>query len=277
METISLAIVDDNESFVDALKEKVTEDPEYQLAGVAYNGEDGLRLIRVKKPDIVILDIIMPRMDGLTVMDRIQYEEGSRHTTDFIVVSAVGREEIAQEAFELGARYYIRKPVAPETVMGKVRRLSKGDFTVKTTYPLLRGSSQVVMMAAERPRHYFTGNPQIDVTSILQEIGVPAHVRGYQYLRDAILFSMESPSLLTSASKKLYPKVAEEYSTTTGRVERAIRHAIESAWNKGGMEEMNRLFRSEFNMKKGRPTNSEFIAQISDKLTMEYKIALSNK
>ena len=277
METIRLAIVDDNESFVDALTETISDDPNYQLAGVAFDGEDGLRMIREKKPDLVILDIIMPRMDGLTLMDRILHADSSADVPAFVVVSAVGREEIAQEAFELGARYYIRKPVDPAVVLGKLRRISRGEMPAKMPYPILRGPAHMVSMAAERPRYYFTGNPQIDVTSILQEIGVPAHVRGYQYLRDAILLSMESPSLLTSASKKLYPKVAEEYATTTGRVERAIRHAIESAWNKGGMEEMNRMFQCEFNMKKGRPTNSEFIAQISDKLTMEYKIALSNK
>ena len=156
--TISIAIIDDNERFVDTLREAVTDSPEYQLAGVAYNGEDGLRLIKEKKPDIVILDIIMPRTDGLAVMDRLRKEKGFRLTPEFIVVSAVGREEIAQEAFELGARYYIRKPVSAADVMEKIRKLARGDYNVRTSYPILRGPGHMVMVAAERPRHYFTGN-----------------------------------------------------------------------------------------------------------------------
>ena len=278
METIKLAVIDDNESFVKELTDCIGQDPAYQLTGTAGNGVDGCRLIREKEPDVVILDIIMPKMDGLTVMDRVLNDERQRRQPAFVVISAVGREEIAQEAFELGARYYIRKPVDPQTVMAKLRLLSRRENRLRMSGALaLREIRPNTGMAAEASGFYFTGNPQVDVTNILQEIGIPAHIRGYQYLRDAVVLALESPSVLESVTRKLYPVVAENFSTTTGRVERAIRHAIEAAWSRGKMEALERIFHSGINLDRGRPTNSEFIAQLTDKLMMEYKISLSNK
>ena len=181
----------------------------------------------------------------------------------FIVISAVGQEKTTEDAFELGADYYILKPFDRDTVLKRIKRarVKRPGFPVK-------------IKAAEtnvNEKEYLERNLETDVTNIIHEVGVPAHIKGYQYLRDAIIMSVTDMEMLNSITKILYPTIAKQHQTTPSRVERAIRHAIEVAWSRGKMDTIEELFGYTVSGGKGKPTNSEFIALIADKIRLEYK------
>ena len=203
----------------------------------------------------------MPKMDGLTIMEKVNQDTTLKKRPAFIVVSAVGQERITEDAFNLGAAYYILKPFDNEMLLNRIKNVRgltprRGDF---------RGT------AAEGRNPRQERNLELDVTNIIHEIGVPAHIKGYQYLRDAIILSVEDMEMLNSITKILYPTIAKKYQTTPSRVERAIRHAIEVAWSRGKMDTIDELFGYTVSTGKGKPTNSEFIALIADKIRLEYK------
>ena len=262
MEKLNIAIADDNERMVQLLDHIVSRDEELEVVGKAGNGEELLEIIKEKKPDVVLLDIIMPKLDGLTVMDRVNHTPDIKKPA-FIVISAVSQEKMTEDAFELGADYYILKPFDNETVVNRIKR-------VKTRQ--LRASSKAKKVNAyESQKAYMERNLETDVTNIIHEVGVPAHIKGYQYLRDAIIMSVGDMEMLNSITKILYPTIAKRHQTTPSRVERAIRHAIEVAWSRGKMDTIDELFGYTVNNGKGKPTNSEFIALIADKIRLEYK------
>lgn len=262
MEKLNIAIADDNERMVQLLDRIVSSDEELEVVGKAGNGEELLEIIKEKKPDVVLLDIIMPKLDGLTVMDRVNHTPDIKKPA-FIVISAVSQEKMTEDAFELGADYYILKPFDNETVVNRIKR-------VKTRQ--LRASSKAKKVNAyESQKAYMERNLETDVTNIIHEVGVPAHIKGYQYLRDAIIMSVGDMEMLNSITKILYPTIAKRHQTTPSRVERAIRHAIEVAWSRGKMDTIDELFGYTVNNGKGKPTNSEFIALIADKIRLEYK------
>lgn len=264
MEKLNIAIADDNEGIVERLDAIVSADDELQVVGVARNGEEIVNIIKEKEPDVVLLDIIMPKIDGLTVMDRVNRDSSIKKHPTFIVITGVSKEKITEDAFDLGADYYILKPFDNDLVISRIKRTRgrKPD----------RGLHEVRKVNAyESKSEYMERNLESDVTNIIHEIGVPAHIKGYQYLRDSIIMSVEDIEMLNSITKILYPSVAKLHHTTPSRVERAIRHAIEVAWSRGKMDTINDLFGYTVSTGKGKPTNSEFVALIADKIRLEYK------
>lgn len=262
MEKLNIAIADDNARMVELLDHIVSSDKELEVVGKAGNGEELLEIIKEKQPDVVLLDMIMPKIDGLTVMDRINHEPDLKKPA-FIVISAVSQEKMTEDAFDMGADYYILKPFDNETVVNRIKRVrSRGQRSF---------AKAKKVNAYENKNEYMERNLETDVTNIIHEVGVPAHIKGYQYLRDAIIMSVNDLEMLNSITKILYPTIAKRHQTTPSRVERAIRHAIEVAWSRGKMDTIDELFGYTVSNGKGKPTNSEFIALIADKIRLEYK------
>ena len=263
MEKLNVAIADDNVRMADILGQMIEEDKDLTLVGKAHNGEEICSIIREKEPDVVLLDIIMPKVDGLTVMERVGKDSDLKKQPAFIVVSAVGQEQITEDAFQLGANYYVLKPFDNDMLLSRIKRMRN----------LRDGRKRDIRKidAYENTGSYYERNLEADVTDIIHEIGVPAHIKGYQYLRDAIILSVNDMEMLNSITKILYPTIAKKHQTTPSRVERAIRHAIEVAWSRGKMDTIDELFGYTVSTGKGKPTNSEFIALIADKIRLEYK------
>ena len=263
MEKLNVAVADDNEKMVEILGQIIEEDKDLELVGKAHNGEEICKIIREKEPDVVVLDIIMPKMDGLAVMEQFVHNSNLKKIPAFIVVSAVGKERITEDAFSLGADYYVLKPFDNRMLLNRikhVRSIGEKKYREINRQPAKQEESSVAL-----------GNLETDVTNIIHEIGVPAHIKVYQYLRDAIILSVNDMEMLNSITKILYPTIAKKHQTTSSRVERAIRHAIEVAWSRGKMDTIDALFGYTVSTGKGKPTNSEFIALIADKIRLEYK------
>ncbi len=263
MERLDIAIADDNEKMVEILEKMINEDKDLHLVGKAHNGEDICTIIREKEPDVVLLDIIMPKVDGLSVMERVSHDKEMKKHPSFIILSAVGQERITEDAFNLGADYYMLKPFDTGLLIDRIKYVRQSAQR--------RNKGPQKISAYESSSHYMERNLERDVTHIIHEIGVPAHIKGYQYLRDAIILSVNDQEMLNSITKILYPTIAKHHQTTPSRVERAIRHAIEVAWSRGKMDTIDELFGYTVSNGKGKPTNSEFIALIADKIRLEYK------
>ncbi|GIO55359.1 MULTISPECIES: sporulation transcription factor Spo0A [Paenibacillus] len=267
MQKIEVLLADDNREFTNLLAEYITEQDDMMVTGIAYNGEEVLNMISESRkiPDVLILDIIMPHLDGLGVLERLR-EMNLSPQPKIIMLTAFGQENITQRAVQLGASYYILKPFDMEVLASRIRQLvgqqhiTTGNMTVSTT------KSNVVPMAKGK-------NLDANITSIIHEIGVPAHIKGYQYLREAITMVYNNIEILGAITKTLYPAIAEKFKTTPSRVERAIRHAIEVAWTRGNIDSISHLFGYTINISKSKPTNSEFIAMVADKLRIEHKVS----
>ena len=253
MREINVAIADDNERILDLLGEIISNDEELKLVGKANNGEDMYHLIKEKQPDVVLLDLIMPKMDGLSVMEMVSNDKGLKKHPDFIVVTAVGQERITEDAFKKGASYYIMKPFNNEMVLNRIKHANQ------VIRHELKPQVSPGTVIDNRPEPNLEGR----VTDMIHEIGIPAHIKGYHYLRDAIIMAVEDMDVLNAITKVLYP--------TVSRVERAIRHAIEVAWSRGKLDTLDDLFGYTVSNGKGKPTNSEFIALIADTIRLEYK------
>ena len=261
MEQVNVAIADDNERILDLLEEIINMDKELHVVGKAKNGEEMCQIIRNKQPDVVLLDLIMPKMDGLTVMEKINQDKNVQKRPDFIVVTAVGQERITEDAFNRGANYYIMKPFNNEMLLNRIKTVRRPVRSCEKRNDEL--SSQVPYIRE--------GDLENRVTNLLHEIGIPAHIKGYHYLRDSIIMAVQDMDVLNAIPKVLYPTVAKRYQTTSSRVERAIRHAIEVAWNRGKLDTLDELFGYTVSTGKGKPTNSEFVALIADTIQLEYK------
>lgn len=251
---IKLLIADDNREFCELLKEYISQYDEFILTGIAYNGLEALEYIEEHMPDIIVLDIIMPHLDGIGVLEKLASGVVS-HRPKVIMLTAFGQESVTQRAVELGADYYILKPFDFSVLATRIRQLSDGVNVSQYISPV-------------KPR-----NLDVAVTNIIHEMGVPAHIKGYHYLREAILMVINEVNLLGAVTKELYPMIAQKYQTTPSRVERAIRHAIELAWDRGNIEMMTKFFGYTINLERGKPTNSEFIAMVADKLRIEAKVS----
>ena len=261
MREINVAIADDNERILDLLGEIISNDEELKLVGKANNGEDMYHLIKEKQPDVVLLDLIMPKMDGLSVMEMVSNDKGLKKHPDFIVVTAVGQERITEDAFKKGASYYIMKPFNNEMVLNRIKHANQ------VIRHELKPQVSPGTVIDNRPEPNLEGR----VTDMIHEIGIPAHIKGYHYLRDAIIMAVEDMDVLNAITKVLYPTVAKKHQTTASRVERAIRHAIEVARSRGKLDTLDDLFGYTVSNGKGKPTNSEFIALIADTIRLEYK------
>ncbi|MGZ9586171.1 sporulation transcription factor Spo0A [Paenibacillus marinisediminis] len=275
MQKIEVLLADDNREFTNLLAGFLSEQEDMVVTGVAYNGEEVLQYFDQSRtvPDVLILDIIMPHLDGLGVLERLRQMELPVQPK-IIMLTAFGQESITQRAVQLGASYYILKPFDMDVLVSRIRQLV-GSGSIQTTGSSSAASSfitssvhknNVVPMAKSK-------NLDANITTIIHEIGVPAHIKGYQYLREAITMVYNNIEILGSITKTLYPAIAEKYKTTPSRVERAIRHAIEVAWTRGNIDSISRLFGYTINISKSKPTNSEFIAMVADKLRIEHKVS----
>ena len=270
-EKISILIADDNQDFSHTLLNYINNQEDMEVIAVAKDGNEAVDMISNTTPDVVLLDVIMPHLDGLGVLEKIN-EIKKENRPVCIMLSAVGQDKITQKAITLGADYYVVKPFDIEVLIKRIRE-------IKFYRPNQAGNSFIT----KEPRQKYIElteneskkeeNLEALVTNVIHEVGVPAHIKGYQYLREAIMMVVNDIDVINQITKSLYPKIALKYSTTPSRVERAIRHAIEVAWGRGQQEAVESIFGYTISAAKGKPTNSEFIAMIADKLRLELKSA----
>ncbi len=261
-ERISILLVDDNKEFCNILNEYFKDQQDIEIVGIARDGIEAIEKITAKQPDIVILDIIMPHLDGLGVLEKLNTMNLEKYPK-VIVLSAVGQDKITQRALALGAEYYVVKPFDLDVFLKRVKE-SMGTISTNTERRALIEHPSIVTRTSAR-------DLEAAITNVIHEIGVPAHIKGYLYLRDSITMVINNVELLSAVTKELYPSIATKYNTTSSRVERAIRHAIEVAWGRGRVDVINNLFGYTIHNQKGKPTNSEFIALVADKLRLEMK------
>ena len=254
--------------FVSTFAKFLEAENDMEVIGTAKDGLEAYDLIIASKPDVVLLDVIMPHLDGLGVLEKLI--TSNIELPICIMLSAVGQDNVTAQAINLGAQYYILKPFKMDVLMKRIRELIEKPVQPK---PVIK------LPTKENKANYVEFNIQsskeeileIKVTNIIHEIGVPAHIKGYQYLRDGIIMVVNNIEVINQITKQLYPDLAKKYKTTPSRVERAIRHAIEVAWNRGQLETVESIFGYTVNSNKGKPTNSEFIAMIADKLRLDLK------
>lgn len=265
---IKVLIADDNYDFGTTLKRFLKKDEEIDVIDVVRDGEEAYTQIISRQPDIVLLDVIMPHLDGIGVLEQLTKIQLVKRPI-CIMVSAVGQDKITQKAISLGADYYIVKPFDITLLIQRIKEIKNykpqdGKLTITSGKEL---KTQYVHIENETDK----SNLEALVTNIIHEVGVPAHIKGYQYLREAIIMVVNNINIINQITKQLYPEIAFKFNTTPSRVERAIRHAIEVAWGRGDQQIVESIFGYTVSANKGKPTNSEFIAMIADKLRLELK------
>src|SRR5699024_3207556 len=256
-EKLSVCIVDDNRELVQLMEEYFDNQHDIEVIGIAYDGKECLNMLEELEPDVLILDIIMPHVDGLAVLNMIRTSQRDHHP-NVIMLTAFGQEEVMKKAVDLGASYFVLKPFDLDHLADRVRQVQGYE-------PIFANTNNVPTKEKKKK------DLEASITNIIHEIGVPAHIKGYMYLREAITMVYHDIELLGSITKVLYPDIAKKYDTTASRVERAIRHAIEVAWSRGNIDSISALFGYTVSITKAKPTNSEFIAMVADKLRLEYK------
>ncbi|OEF98457.1 sporulation transcription factor Spo0A [Desulfuribacillus alkaliarsenatis] len=261
MEVTKVLLVDDNQEFCSTLANYVNEQEDMEVVGLGYNGNQALQILEKEQPDVLILDIIMPHLDGLGVLEELR-RSGKFSNLRIIMLTAFGQEHITKRAIDLGADYFILKPFDMEVLINRIRQITNSSMPQQASI----GAQTINTSFAPKQK---VGDVKTAVTKIIHEIGVPAHIKGYTFLREAIMLVYEDQELLGCITKILYPQIAEEHNTTPPRVERAIRHAIEVAWNRGNLDILKSYFGHTINATKSKPTNSEFIAMVADKLRLE--------
>lgn len=252
---IRVLIADNNVELCQALEDFLGTQVDIEVVGIAYNGEEALRMIAEVRPDVCILDITMPRLDGMAVLERVA-GLGLPHAPRFIVLTALSRDDLVQRFTDLGADYFIVKPFDLSLLAERIRQFASRD------------SGGSVREGAAVYRSAGGNEDEVGVTRLLHEIGIPAHFKGYSYLRDAVLMALRDEQLLGGAlTKKLYPRLAEKYESTPGGVEAAIRNAVLAAWDSGNRDFLERLTGGA--LRRGRfPTNSLLIAKLVDELRL---------
>ena len=244
---IKIVIADANEEFSARLKGALSRNPKYEIAGTAPDGVQAMELLRAVQADVLILDLMLPKMDGIALL------KGAGelpHPPVGLVLTGFMTDYVGAMAQSLGVRYFMSKPCDFQAVSERVEEIVQAEKAAKAS-----GAQEASL--------------ETMVNSIIHEIGVPAHIKGYQYLREAIMIAVNDMDVINAITKVLYPQVAKTFSTTPSRVERAIRHAIEVAWDRGDLETLQRFFGYTVSNTKGKPTNSEFIALIADKLQLQ--------
>lgn len=270
---IRILIADDNDEFCIILKDYLNNEGNFDVVGVAKNGIEALKLISESKPDLLILDIIMPHLDGLGVLEKLSLNKDSELAPKIIVLSAVGQDKITQNAIKLGVDYYVLKPFDMDIFIRRIKEMF--IITLDQKYFVQKPENMINSNNGDSTNSFKQSEPvdlESEITSIIHEIGVPAHIKGYFYLREAISMVVNDIELLSAVTKELYPSIARKYNTTSSRVERAIRHAIEVAWSRGQVESINKIFGYTIHNEKGKPTNSEFIAMVADRLRLKNKV-----
>ncbi len=261
---IKIIVADDNRNLCQMLQNYLQGQEDLVIVGVANNGLEAWDLIQSQEPDLIILDLVMPNLDGLGVLERVN-ARASAVRPKVIMLTAFGQESLTHQAMMLGVDYFILKPFDLEILSKRIRSLTQ-DIP----------SSAPTQFSSATPIVATTGsglNLCVEVTTMMHQIGIPAHVKGYQYIRDAILMVVEDVSLLGAVTKELYPGIAKKFDTAPSRVERGIRHAIELAWERGHTDTLKRIFGYSMNIERQKPTNSEFIALLADKLRVMSKVS----
>jgi two-component system response regulator (stage 0 sporulation protein A) len=255
--SVKLIIADASEDFRKLCCEAASAEEGIELLGAAGDGEEALRMCAELRPDVLLMDMVLPKADGYGVLKSLSRNGGGYPAV--IILSAFCSQRIVADAAALGAYYFISKPCDFEELFDRVRsvgRASAGGGMVS-----LQNTGKI------RPEQ----RVEAMVTEVIHEIGIPAHIKGYQYIREAIVLTVKDMDLINAVTKALYPMVAKKFGTTSSRVERAIRHAIEVAWDRGDIEVLQKYFGYTVSGTKGKPTNSEFIALISDRLQLRLK------
>jgi len=251
-----ILIVDDNDEFANEMKEFFNSSDKYEVIGCANDGVKGLAMFDELKPDIMLLDLVMPQMDGFSVLERMH-----KGSSKVLVISALNQDTFISRAMNLGADYYMMKPVNFSNLSERI----DGLLNPKA----INGASPPIRTAAQITRLVRHGSMDEKITNIFITVGIPAHIKGYHFLREAIKMAIDNPDIINNITKRLYPEVAGRFSTTSSKVERAIRHAIEVAWNRGKIENINSLFGIRVYNHNEKPTNGEFIALVADKMLLE--------
>ena len=254
-----ILIADANPDFSSLVSDLAAGEKDMEVVGTADNGADALALIDELRPDVLLLDLVLSKLDGLELLRRLGDGEYRPHV---IVLSGFVNGKVVAECSALGADYFISKPCDPAALLIRIRQLGGGEREDGALPGYELGPSRQSRSDA---------NLESVVTEIIHEIGVPAHIKGYQYLREAIILTIRDMDMINAVTKALYPEVARKFSTTPSRVERAIRHAIEVAWDRGDLEVLQKFFGYTVSNIKGKPTNSEFIAMIADHLSLKQK------
>ena len=254
MTAIRAAIADDNEELRAAMSQYFQTQNDITIVGEAANGQDTLKMVQEKQPDILLLDMIMPSLDGFGVLAQLQRLPPEKRPR-VIAVTALGRDDFIRRAVQLGVMYYMIKPIDLPALADRIRDVAQQQPALPADSPLL---SALGLSLDDR------------ISNLFLAMGIPAHIKGYQYLREAIKLVIETPAMIGGITKELYPAIARRFGTTSSKVERAIRHAIEVAWSRGRVDTLNKAFGCEVAKPEDKPTNGEFIALIADKLSMEH-------
>ena len=249
MEKIKVLMIDDNVNLVEMVNDYFEDNPRIDIVGSAYNGDEGLKIIKEGKLeyDLIVLDLIMPKKDGIAVLRDLKENNINRN---IIVATSYNAPDTIRKVSEYGVTYYILKPFDLPDLEDKIL----DTFTT----------------SSKKSINILSNNLQISISKMLHELGMPSHIKGYQYIREAISMVYDNPDIVGGITKELYPELATKFDTTVSRVERAIRHAIEVSWNRGDWDLMEEIFGHSFDIDKAKPTNSEFIVTVADKLRLEY-------
>lgn len=256
MEKIRLLVIDDNTSLIELIKEYFEESSIIEAALTAKDGKEGIKQIESKQDefDMILLDLVMPNKDGIEVL---KYLKNKQIDKKIIVLTSYNAQSMIRKVSELGADYLILKPFELSVLEEKILEIANNNAQGNTI-------------------DIYNNNLQISITKTLHDLGVPSHVKGYQYIREGIILVYNNPTIIGGITKELYPAIARKFNSTTSRVERAIRHAIEISWNRANWDLMEELFGYSVDIDKAKPTNSEFIVTIADKLRLEYNRPLMN-
>lgn len=249
---VRVLVADDNADFCSMLCDFFSAKPQLEVVGVVHDGREVISALKQNPVDVLLLDVIMPQFDGLAVLEELK-RTGSKGNTKILMLSAFGQETMTQKAVELGADYFVIKPFDLDVLVRRILEIANGpDIPVRKT--------GAVVTEAER-----------QVSRIFAELGIPAHFRGYLYLREAVLMAITDPGVVNGITKKLYPTIAGRFNTTRHRVERSMRFAIERAWSTGSIDSLNGYFGFSVDGRKGKPTNACFIAKIADQVRLGLK------
>ena len=273
-EKITVLIADDNQEFSTTLATYLKNQEDMVVVGRAKDGNEALDMVSSLMPDVLLLDVIMPHLDGIGVLEQMNMIKLNKKPI-CIMLSAVGQDKVTQRAIELGAEYYVVKPFDIDLLITRIRELKNYKPSSQNNNFISREIGISKQQYIDIPNNSANKEENIEalVTNVIHEVGVPAHIKGYQYLREEIIMVINDIDVINQITKCLYPQIANKFHTTPSRVERAIRHAIEVAWGRGEQKTVENIFGYTISAAKGKPTNSEFIAMISDKLRLELKSA----
>lgn len=261
-DAVDILLVDDNEEFCQLLGEFFEINSDFNVVGILNNGEQVIDYLeKNENPDVLILDIIMPHLDGIGVLEELNSKDLIKDMK-IIALTALGHDKIMKNIFDLGAHYYIMKPFDLDKLVERIKLLMSSDSEAKNRDVYLKN------IKVDTEEKNFT--PYI--TEIIHELGVPAHIKGYRYIRYAVELVIKDMDLLGAVTKELYPRVSEKFDSTPSRVERAIRHAIDVVWNRGNQSALEKYFKNNLN-DNSKPTNSQFVARIADEIMVDLKVS----